>query len=159
MWGIHRSPVNSPHKGQYRGKCFHLMTSSCVKRHSIVFSRLVIVWAEMLRSRALKPRDSSRESLRGHITTMHFNKNASVPSIITTCIGVFALKSSIQRTGFQRYMYINSKTRFRRFETLLCEILRKEVLLDIETHRWALSWISFINNSARIIKLLINLLS
>ena len=26
--GIHRSPVNSPHKGQLRGKCFHLMTSS-----------------------------------------------------------------------------------------------------------------------------------
>ena len=26
--GIHRSPVNSPHKGQWRGKCFHVMTSS-----------------------------------------------------------------------------------------------------------------------------------
>ena len=26
--GIHRSPVNSPHKGQWRGNCFHLMTSS-----------------------------------------------------------------------------------------------------------------------------------
>ena len=26
--GIHRSPVNSPHKDQWRGKCFHLMTSS-----------------------------------------------------------------------------------------------------------------------------------
>ena len=26
--GIHRSPVNSPHNGQWRGKCFHLMTSS-----------------------------------------------------------------------------------------------------------------------------------
>ena len=28
VWGIHRWPVNSPHKGQWRGKCFHLMTSS-----------------------------------------------------------------------------------------------------------------------------------
>ena len=28
--GIHRWPVNSPHKGQYRGKCFHLITSSCI---------------------------------------------------------------------------------------------------------------------------------
>ena len=28
MRGIHRWPVNSPHKGQQRGKCFHLMTSS-----------------------------------------------------------------------------------------------------------------------------------
>ena len=26
--GIHRWPVNSPHKGHWRGKCFHLMTSS-----------------------------------------------------------------------------------------------------------------------------------
>ena len=26
--GIHRGPVNSPHQGQWRGKCFHLMTSS-----------------------------------------------------------------------------------------------------------------------------------
>ena len=28
--GIHRRPVNSPHKGQWRGKCFHLMTASCI---------------------------------------------------------------------------------------------------------------------------------
>ena len=29
LWGIHRRPVNSPHKGPVtRGKCFHLMTSS-----------------------------------------------------------------------------------------------------------------------------------
>ena len=26
---IHRWPVNSPHKGQWRGECFHLITSSC----------------------------------------------------------------------------------------------------------------------------------
>ena len=26
--GIHRWPVNYPHKGKWRGKCFHLMTSS-----------------------------------------------------------------------------------------------------------------------------------
>ena len=30
VWGIHRWPVNSPHKGQLRGKCFHLITSSCL---------------------------------------------------------------------------------------------------------------------------------
>ena len=29
VWGIHRWPVNSPHKGPVRGKSFHLMTSSC----------------------------------------------------------------------------------------------------------------------------------
>ena len=28
VWGIHRGPVNSRTKGQWRGKCFHLMTSS-----------------------------------------------------------------------------------------------------------------------------------
>ena len=27
--GIHRSPVNSPHKGPVTRKCFHLVTSSC----------------------------------------------------------------------------------------------------------------------------------
>ena len=40
--GIHRSPVNSPHKGQWRRKCFHLMPSSgfmsllpkCHKNHA-----------------------------------------------------------------------------------------------------------------------------
>ena len=30
MWGIHRGPVNSRTNGQWRGKCFHLMTSSWV---------------------------------------------------------------------------------------------------------------------------------
>ena len=29
MRGIHRWPVNCPTKGQWRGNCFHLMTSSC----------------------------------------------------------------------------------------------------------------------------------
>ena len=28
VWGIHRGPVNSPHKGLVMRKCFHLMTSS-----------------------------------------------------------------------------------------------------------------------------------
>ena len=28
--GIHRWPVNSPHKWPVTGKCFHLMTSSCL---------------------------------------------------------------------------------------------------------------------------------
>ena len=27
--GIRRGPVNSPHRCQYRGKCFHLVTSTC----------------------------------------------------------------------------------------------------------------------------------
>ena len=30
VWGIPRSPVNSPHKGPVMRKCFHLMTSSCI---------------------------------------------------------------------------------------------------------------------------------
>ena len=29
VWGIHRWPVDSPHKGPVTRKCFHLMTSSC----------------------------------------------------------------------------------------------------------------------------------
>ena len=43
--GIHRSPVNSPHKcGQWRGKCFHLMTSSWFWRgmqHQYLTSELI----------------------------------------------------------------------------------------------------------------------
>ena len=37
MRGIHRWPVNSPHKGPVTRKCFHLMTSSCLimKMHVI----------------------------------------------------------------------------------------------------------------------------
>ena len=31
MRGIHRWPVNPRTKGQLRGKCFHLMTSSCIR--------------------------------------------------------------------------------------------------------------------------------
>ena len=30
VWGIHRGPVNSPHKWPVSGKCFHLMTSSWI---------------------------------------------------------------------------------------------------------------------------------
>ena len=38
--GIHQWPVNSPYKGQTRGKGFHLMTSSCPhQRHYIVRPR------------------------------------------------------------------------------------------------------------------------
>ena len=31
VWGIHRDPWFPRTKGQLRGKCFHLMTSSCLK--------------------------------------------------------------------------------------------------------------------------------
>ena len=31
VWGIHRGPVNSPHKWPVTRKCFHLTTSSCKK--------------------------------------------------------------------------------------------------------------------------------
>ena len=37
VWGIHRSPVNSPHKGQWCRKCFHLMTSSWALHGGSVF--------------------------------------------------------------------------------------------------------------------------
>ena len=32
VWGIHRWPVNSPQKWPVTRKCFHLMTSSCLRR-------------------------------------------------------------------------------------------------------------------------------
>ena len=43
--GIHRWPLNSPHKGSVIWKCFHLMTSSCIRGSylcSICTSRLII---------------------------------------------------------------------------------------------------------------------
>ena len=47
--GIHRWPVNSPHKGPVTRKCFHLMTSSWIKR--IFFFKMVTTlrkkWGEM----------------------------------------------------------------------------------------------------------------
>ena len=36
--GISPGPVNCPHKGQLRGKCFHLMTSSWTHRRSVMLS-------------------------------------------------------------------------------------------------------------------------
>ena len=32
VWGNHRGPVNSPHKWTVTRKCFHLMTSSCLRQ-------------------------------------------------------------------------------------------------------------------------------
>ena len=34
VWGIHRSPVNSPHRGPVTRKSYHLMTSSWYTNHS-----------------------------------------------------------------------------------------------------------------------------
>ena len=41
--GIHRRPVNSCTKGQQRGKCFHLMTSTCVE-FSLSFLIFWLIW-------------------------------------------------------------------------------------------------------------------
>ena len=40
--GIHRWPVNSPYKVQWRGKCFHLMASSCYC--CLIFKWVAKVW-------------------------------------------------------------------------------------------------------------------
>ena len=37
VWGFHRRPVNSPHKGPISQKCFHLMTSSS-KRYDLTYA-------------------------------------------------------------------------------------------------------------------------
>ena len=39
--GIHRWQVDSPHKGQSRGKCFYLMTSSCIYNQEINYTFMV----------------------------------------------------------------------------------------------------------------------
>ena len=38
VWGIRRGPANSPHNGQLRGKCFHLMTSHAVGLDYILYA-------------------------------------------------------------------------------------------------------------------------
>ena len=38
LWGIYRWPVISPHKGQEREKCVHLMTSSCTLAGMVMLS-------------------------------------------------------------------------------------------------------------------------
>ena len=43
--GIHRSPVNSPHKGWERGKCFYLMTSSW--RHHDYTAYALLDWHQL----------------------------------------------------------------------------------------------------------------
>ena len=46
--GIHRSPVNSPHKGQWHGKCFHFVTSSWRTVSAQVRRRMLISASETL---------------------------------------------------------------------------------------------------------------
>ena len=43
VWGIHRNRWISRTKGQLRGKCFHLMTSSCVWFHMAWLQLLMLV--------------------------------------------------------------------------------------------------------------------
>ena len=47
--GFHRWPMNSPHKGPVRRKCFHLMTSSCGGK-----SRSLITWLSTFHQQILK---------------------------------------------------------------------------------------------------------
>ena len=42
VWGIHRSPVNSPHREPVTRKSFHLMTSSCWQTYTC--QELVWLW-------------------------------------------------------------------------------------------------------------------
>ena len=42
--GIHRGPVNSPHKWPVRRKCFHLITSSWIETYDIHCWRIFSVW-------------------------------------------------------------------------------------------------------------------
>ena len=46
--GIHRWPVNSPHKGQWRGKCFHLTTSSRIVNHRMKAICSIIQWSHFI---------------------------------------------------------------------------------------------------------------
>ena len=50
VWGIHRDRWIPRTKGQLRGKCFHLMTSSCYKRRSAV----IMPWISKFISKFLR---------------------------------------------------------------------------------------------------------
>ena len=46
VWGIHRDRWIPRTKGQLRGKCFHLMTSSCYRKLASVACEDAFVWIE-----------------------------------------------------------------------------------------------------------------
>ena len=58
--GIHRWPVNSPHKGPVTRKCFHLMTSSCLTSISSQISDNIQykMWGEIIHQDRLSKVDS-----------------------------------------------------------------------------------------------------
>ena len=41
VWGIHREPLNSPHKWPVTRKCFHLMTSLCFRWQPLWFDTVM----------------------------------------------------------------------------------------------------------------------
>ena len=47
VWGIHRGPVNSPHKWQVTGKCVHLMTSSWNLRYKNDYKTSIVRWTNL----------------------------------------------------------------------------------------------------------------
>ena len=45
VWGIHRDRWIPRTKGQLRGKCFHLMTSSCIRHFPVWLLNSILCWA------------------------------------------------------------------------------------------------------------------
>ena len=45
VWGIHRDRWIPRTKGQLRGKCFHLMTASCIEGQ--YYNALILSWSEL----------------------------------------------------------------------------------------------------------------
>ena len=72
VWGIHRDRWIPRTKGQLRGKCFHLMTSSwhfcpiTVTSHSVTVSKLPA--AQLFVKQLAQPRETTKKTSKFHIT-------------------------------------------------------------------------------------------
>ena len=78
VWGIHRSRWISRTKGQLRGKCFHLMTSSCIHESSLKLAHepiLIVQQQHMRQIMAMIVHECS-----GMLSFMNIHKNTEKSS-------------------------------------------------------------------------------
>ena len=88
VWGIHRDRWIPRTKGQLRGKCFHLMTSSCTHLRSVhVYFEMTLMNMKLL--------DASDSGMRHHVCGIFSSillllcKNANW---IWSCVGTYVCR-------------------------------------------------------------------
>ena len=86
VWGIHRWPVNTPHKSQQRGKCFQLMTSSWHNRNKSNDNKNRYILCDILSKERRRWSMSTHNYIYTAAIVMH-KCNATQPWLFyTTCI-------------------------------------------------------------------------